>query len=117
MSDRSSSAQSILILVTTDPRSSPTFGEALRMAIGMTLADLEVTVAFVADAASALSDTRTAWEGGIEVRRYLDTLVELDGTLLFDGDSATELPAEARPLKGPSALLDAIFAHDRVVSW
>jgi len=97
------SNSNVLVLVTADPRASDRMKEALRMAIGLTLADLTVTVALVGPAAEAGRDDATAWVDEPETRRHLGTLEEVGATVVV----------------GPNgdALLDLVLAASRTVTW
>jgi len=92
-----------LVLVTADPRVDGRAREALRMAIGLTLAEIAVTVALAGDAADALRDAATAWVDERETRRHLATLEQVGATLVID--------------PSPEGLLDLVLAADRVVTW
>jgi len=91
-----------LVLLTADPRTSARAKEALRMAIGLTLADLKVTVALVGPAADATRD-EAAWVDEPETRRHLSTLEEVGASVVID--------------PSPDEILDLVVAADRVVTW
>lgn len=111
--------------VTTVIRQSPfnslMTAEALRMSLGLTLADNEVKVVFVEEAVYLLEALATEEMGYPDLKRHVETLKEMGCELIAEKESLQE-----RGLGGQSDLVDIrdrdeiheiIQQSDRVISF
>lgn len=78
----------VLVLVKRPPFGSEHAGEALRLAVGLTLADNnEITVALVGDGVGLLRELDPSAIAALEVKKHLDALQMLGVKLVAEAES------------------------------
>lgn len=80
-------AKTVTVLVRTTPLRSHRAAEALRMAVGQTLADHRVQLILSGPAVYILGEVRPEQIGGVQVQRSLDTLRMLGHPILVEQES------------------------------
>jgi sulfur relay (sulfurtransferase) DsrF/TusC family protein len=91
-------AKQVVVLVRRSPLNTQQNAEALRQALGLTLADNQVTALLLDDAAwLALPLSPELIDGG-EVRKHIDTLIMLEGKVLVEDQSLSAFGIEGHEL-------------------
>lgn len=112
----------VTVLIRRPPLYSEKTAEALRVAVGYTLAGGQrVTACFVGDGVYAAGSLRPALAGAPELEKHLTSLKALGHRLVADGSAVRERPGlTLRPeveLLEPEAVLELLTASDLVVPF
>ena len=112
----------VTVLIRRPPFHSEKTAEALRVAVGYTLATGQrVTACFVGDGVYAASALRPALAGAPEMEKHLTSVKALGHRLVADGSAVRERPGlTPRPeveLLEPDAILDLLTDADLVVPF
>jgi sulfur relay (sulfurtransferase) DsrF/TusC family protein len=112
----------VTVLIRRPPFHSEKTAEALRVAVGYTLAaGNRVTACFVGDGVYAASALRPALAGAPEMEKHLTSLKALGHRLVADGSAVRERPGlslrpEIEPLE-PEGILEVLTDSDLVVPF
>jgi sulfur relay (sulfurtransferase) DsrF/TusC family protein len=83
-------ARNVLIIIRQSPFDNIICSEALRMCVGLTLADNKITVIFLDDGVFLLTPMLTESKDHSDIRRYLETLKEFDCRLIAEKKALKE---------------------------
>ena len=84
-------AKKVLILIRRSPFSDIIASEALRMSIGLTLTDNEITVVFQEDAVSMLTAVIYNSDRYADIKRHIETLGELNCKLIMEKQASNKV--------------------------
>jgi len=111
----------IAVIIRSTPFNTHRISEALRMAVGLTLADNEVMVIFAEGGIHALTDTKTHLINSPSLEKSLSTLKELNCPLIaekesIEGRELGELKYEVS-MKKREEIAEIISLCHGVVPW